>query len=169
VSSGGLEEAPGWWSADGRERGTELGMGAPMETGQRGFEPAEGGLRVQDGRAPFYSRRAPDRGNGVTGGPQRVAGGRGRARHVVEVTPRRLGSCTCLGKRGASGGATSGGARGLGRRGRVHRSADSGRRAGGAVQALAARRGTRVRSALNLFQCAPISLCFTQNFSTKVH
>jgi hypothetical protein len=70
----GLEEALGWWSAAGRERGTEHGVGAPMATGWHGFELVEGGLSVRDVPTPFYSRRAPDRGNGGTDGPQRVTG-----------------------------------------------------------------------------------------------
>jgi hypothetical protein len=44
-------------------------------------------------------------GTGRTGGHRRAADRRGGAWHVAGETPRRLGVCVCVGKRGASGGA----------------------------------------------------------------
>jgi hypothetical protein len=70
----GSMEQLGWLSADGRERKTELGVGAPMATGRSGSELAEGASACEMSRLPFYRRRALDRGNGGTGGSLRVAG-----------------------------------------------------------------------------------------------
>jgi hypothetical protein len=60
---------------------------------------------------------------------------------VVGVTPRRLGACARLGKRGASGGATSGGGPGA----RTSRAGAAWRARGRSGVARGRRRGARAR------------------------
>jgi hypothetical protein len=131
-------------------------MGMPMATVRRGFEPVEGPAQARRPGLPIIVAahgpgRRKDRWSAAGSRQTRASTTRGG------VTPRRLGACARLGKRGASGGATSGGGPwGSGAQG------GAARRAGDiAARALTFQRRTML--------ITPVCLSITQKLSTKVH